>query len=121
MSTCFHPVHLNCYANLDKDNKFCCNCPLCQFKTNCIIPAVPGDDDKVLLKICRNTTYFALMATYKIYYCESLFSLVFKHLVESKGLNSLMSHSLYQNKRKAWARNDAHMEAYMMRIYDCAY
>ena len=75
------------------------NCPLCQKKGNCIFPVNFDPNDKKLNKICSNVINASLMIQYKIYDNDSNFILLFKHLLESKGLNSLISFARYEQEK----------------------
>ena len=75
------------------------NCPLCHRKGNCIFPVNFDPNDKKLNKICSNVINASLMIQYKIYDNDSNFILLFKHLLESKGLNSLISFTRYEQEK----------------------
>lgn len=118
-SSCFHPLHLNCYIDLAKDS-LSFDCPLCHAQCNCIVPAVEGKNDRALERICRNTVICAMVRQYGIYDPESQFSLIFKHLVESCGLGSLLDRNMYLKRCKTWAKNNSHMKSYLIKLHDGA-
>ena len=95
LSTCFHALHFDCYIDLDKlGAKF--QCPLCNAQRNCILPAFVERYNKKTLKICHNIMNASLVSTHKIWDVDSLFMIIFKHLIQSKGLNSVLSVTRYQ-------------------------
>lgn len=47
-----------------------------------------------------------MVSTFKVYDIENHFILIFRHLVESYGLNSLVSLSKYEIQRKIKAKTD---------------
>ena len=59
-----------------------------------------------------------MIINYDICDVESHFILYFKHLVESKGLNSLLSKALFEQKKKIWEKNDEFIFGLMQHIYD---
>ena len=48
----------------------------------------------------------SMVTLYKVFDVESHFLLIFKHLVESKGLNSLVSFARYDLEKRMWNRVD---------------
>lgn len=71
-------------------------CPLCSKKGNCIFPLSYDQKEGRLNRICTNVLNASMMILYKIYDNESNFILLFKHLLESKGLNSMISFNRYE-------------------------
>jgi hypothetical protein len=61
-----------------------------------------------------------MITNYDICDVESNLILYFKHLVESKGLNSLLSKTLFEQKKKIWEKNDEFIFGLMQHIYDNA-
>ena len=59
-----------------------------------------------------------MVTNYQIYDVESDFILLFKHLVESKGLNSLLQYTRYEQKKKVWMRIDEFLKELMIEIYE---
>lgn len=117
ISTCFHPVHINCYINFRKNSDSSFNCPLCQALCNCVLPAVYNRENSKLNRICKNIMIANMVNNYQIYDVESDFILLFKHLVESKGLNSLLQYTRYEQKKKVWMRIDEFLKELMIEIY----
>ena len=64
---------------------------------NCVLPISYRKDNKKTNRICENIMVASMVTLYKIFDVESPFMLLFKHIVESKGLNSLVSFVKYEN------------------------
>ena len=60
----------------------------------------------------------SLIKVYDVYDIESLFLLILKHLILSKGLNQLISLSRYQQERNIWRRNDDYLVELATQIFD---
>ena len=52
------------------------------------MPATPGDEG--LDRLCENVMNVGMMIVYEVYNHEENFMLLFKQLLESKGLNSMI-------------------------------
>ena len=50
-----------------------------------------------------------MVVQYKDYSADNLFSLLFKHLIESKGLNALILFTNYEKRAKDFERNDGYI------------
>ena len=61
---------------------------MCDERGHCILPVTPGDEG--LDRICENVMNVGMMIVYEVYDHEENFMLLFKHLLESKGLNSMI-------------------------------
>lgn len=55
---------------------------------------------------------------YDVYDVENYFNIIFKHLVESKGLNSLLSFTRYETDKNFWRRNDDFLTELICQIYE---
>lgn len=87
IATCSHTVHAHCYIEMDKENvKF--NCPECHKTGHCILPA--SLEDKNLNRICEKVMNVSMMIVHNVYNQEENFMLLFKHLLQSKGLSSMI-------------------------------
>ena len=118
ISTCFHAVHINCYISYRKNTDMTFNCPLCQVPSNCILPTNYSKDNVKLNRICKNVMIANMVTAYQIFDVESDFILLFKHLVESKGLNSLLQSTRYELKKKIWIKSDDFLKDLMIDIYE---
>lgn len=58
-----------------------------------------------------------LVFIHKIYNVDNLFMIIFKHLVQSKGLNSILSVSRYAEKKNSWQKNDDFLQMIICSIY----
>lgn len=105
LNTCFHALHFDCFVGFNKkDLNF--QCPLCHAQRNCILPAFEKYNSNAM-KVCRDIMVAFLISAHKIWDVDSLFMIIFKHLVQSKGLNSVLSASRFQDNRNLWQKNDS--------------
>jgi hypothetical protein len=109
ISSCYHAMHVNCFTSYKKEANFNFNCPLCQKVSNCILPLSIHKNAERLNKICENAKIASIVAMTSSYNVESSFLIIFKHLVESKGLNSVIEKSRYKENKKAWGKNDTYL------------
>ena len=86
-STCFHCVHINCYPKLDKSGSHF-NCLLCLQQNNILIPRNFDESSKRLLQLCNNIIIANFVRDNNCIEVDSLFILLFKHLVSSKSLRN---------------------------------
>ena len=75
----------------------------------------PEEDQ--LNRICYNIIVSSMIKNYGIYDIESLYILIFKHLIYSKGLNLLLSYSRYEQEKNQWRRNDDYLLEIATQIY----
>ncbi len=59
-----------------------------------------------------------MVSAFQIYEPEDNFMVIFKHLVESKGLNSLIYEPLYSQKLKINTKRDDFLQQLMMEKYE---
>ena len=52
-----------------------------------------------------------------VFNSDSLVTLIFKHLVNSKGLNNLLRLERYESERFVWRRINKHLETLMLQIF----
>ena len=117
ITTCFHTIHVNCYIEMNKSVvEF--NCPLCTKKGNCIFPVKYSYEEKRLNRICSNVINASMMILYKVYDNESNFILLFKHLLESKGLNSMISFTRYESEKFQRGKVDDYILGLLHEIYE---
>ena len=117
--TCFHTIHLQCFTKmLDKTMEY--TCPLCSRKANCILPIKYQKENKKINKICENIMVASMVTLYKVFDVENPFILIFKHVVESKGLNSLVSFVRYDMEKKKWHKVDSFLMGFLASIYNAA-
>ena len=116
-STCFHTMHLKCYFGLEGDPTNL-NCPLCGKFSNCIVPAFFENKMKKLNRICYNVMISSMIKNYKLYDIESYFMLAARHLVESMGLNSLLSFMKYKEEKSFRRKVNDFVWAFFSRLYE---
>lgn len=102
INICFHTVHINCFIKMDERE-----CPLCSKRINCVFPVNFVKTNKKLNRICSNIIISVMVSTFKVYDIENHFILILRHLIESYGLNSLVTLSKYEIQRKIKAKTDA--------------
>lgn len=61
-----------------------------------------------------------MITGFQIYDPEDFFMVIFRHLVESKGLNSLIYEPLYSQKLKINTKRDDFLQQLMMDKYESA-
>ena len=94
--SCLHTIHLNCYVKMMQSKSLSnFNCPLCSKQMNCILPRGFHPERSRTFEICSSSITICFGIHYQIFNDESLFMLLFKHLIESKGLHSLINLNHY--------------------------
>ena len=78
------------------DNGLQFNCPLCSKSVNCIFPVKFDAKLAKLNRMCSNIIIAVMVSQYRILDIENNFILLYKHLIEAKGLNSLVSVTRYE-------------------------
>ena len=59
----------------------------------------------------------SMVTLYKVFDVENPFMLIFKHVVESKGLNSLVSFVKYETEKKKWQKVDSFLIEFLTNLY----
>ena len=118
LNTCFHCVHINCYAKMEGGLQT--TCPLCSKGVNCIFPAKFDPKSTKLNRMCSNIIIATMVSAYRILDTESNFILLFKHLLESKGLNSLVSITRYGQQKLFREKVDSYFQNLIRKIYTTA-
>lgn len=90
---CQHLVHVNCFISFEKSGYLEFNCPLCSKKSNCFFPVEFDPSDVRTNRIFFNVIVATQAVIYKYYETDNYFLPIFKHVVESRGLQSLISFS----------------------------
>ena len=82
-------------------------CPLCSKKANCVLPIKYNKGNKKINRVCENIIVASMVTLHKVFDVENPFMLIFKHVVESKGLNSLVSFVRYEADKRKWKKVDS--------------
>jgi len=117
ISSCYHAMHVNCFISYKKQANFNFNCPLCQKVNNCILPMSIHKNAERLNKVCESAKIGSVVAMTNNYNVESSFLLIFKHLVESKGLNAVIEKTRYKENKKIWRKNDDFLSSLLIQMY----
>lgn len=89
IETCRHPVHSRCFMGIDKNSNMEFSCPLCSKKSNIFLPI--NISNPVTLKQCENIINALHVVKFKSLDFTSIFPLLYRHLIESYGLGSLIN------------------------------
>ena len=116
--SCMHSIHLHCYLKMMSENNLPnYNCPLCSTPLNCILPTHFNPDDLHPYEISCSSITISLGMNCRVFNSDSLVTLIFKHLVNSKGLNNLLRLERYESERFVWRRINKHLETLMLQIF----
>ena len=117
ITTCAHPVHANCYIEMDKKDTLL-ECPVCEKKSHCILPTTLENEG--FSRMCENVVNVSMMIVHDAYNPEDNFMFLFKHLLGSKGLNSMIISSQYEMRRDRRAVVDKSVLGLLRSIYQHA-
>ena len=99
MTSCFHPLHLECFIKNRGPNRYL-RCPLCNKPQNSIFPINYKSQSLRLNTICQNIMKTAVITIYGVYDIDDLFTLFLEFLIESKGFFSLIEPKRYDDRKK---------------------
>ena len=120
-SSCMHTIHTKCFIKFIKQNRYqyASRCPLCSAPVNCVLP-YRYDKNSEANSICENSIIISLGVFSNNFMSEGFFMMLFKHLVESKGLNSLIFPQKYMKEKFLWRKLNKHVELLLSEIYSKA-
>ena len=100
---CLHGIHIQCYIKVvGENNLHSYICPLCSTPLNCILPLQFDTENSEAYEISCSSITISLGMNSGALNSDSLLMLIFKHLVNSKGLNRLLMPAKYKNQRRVW-------------------
>ena len=117
ITTCLHTVHANCYIEMEKEGVQL-RCPECKKRGHCILPTTLEDED--LNRICENVVNVSMLIVHNVYNHEENFMLLFKYLVESKGLSSMITSAESELRRLKREKTDKSVLGLLQSIYQHA-
>ena len=115
---CKSTVHVNCYLKrMNESNNFRTYCSLCSTDHDCILPTQFDPDDSFIVELSSNSITLNLGTRHQVLNSDSLLMLIFKHLVNSKGLNNLLMLEKPERKRLMERRLNKRLETLMLEIF----
>ena len=88
LESCNHVIHPECFLTLKQNSQLQYKCPLCSTVCNMVLPC-RITKNQLLLRQCENILNSLFVQKYKSLEFESILPLLFRHLIESMGLDSL--------------------------------
>ena len=117
VTTCFHTIHLNCFEKHAKESGLKFSCPLCSKKSNCFFPKHYEKEDKKINLMFKNAMLGYMISEHAELSVENVFTLLMRHVVEVNGLNSVISFTDYELKKKNLRKTNEFVDRFLEGVY----